>query len=243
MAIEATALITDLQNLADELGHPPSIQEYRERGSHSATTYYNRFGSWQEALAAAGLSAQERNSEIADTALLNELHRLAGEFDQRPTATLMNEHGNYWASTYRDHFDSWNTALETAGFDVTQEYTDRPIDMEQLRGAIAELAETIGHPPTTTEMAEKGPYSPRTYFRRYDSWDDALTAAGLTPEDCPSHSNEVTRDALLEELRRLADEVDRPPTMQDMNVEGAHSATTYISYFGSWRSALTTAFD
>jgi hypothetical protein len=49
--------------------------------------------------------------------LLDELHRLRKEFDKTPSSADMNEVGEYWASTYHDHFGSWNNALREAGFE------------------------------------------------------------------------------------------------------------------------------
>lgn len=54
-------------------------------------------------------------------------------------------------------------------------------------------------------------------------------------------SNRIPDDALLDELRRLADELERPPTSIEMDDHGIHSSTTYRRRFGSWVDALDRA--
>jgi hypothetical protein len=47
-------LLDDIRRLAAEIGHPPTLQEYRERGEYGATTLFERFGSYRDALQEAG---------------------------------------------------------------------------------------------------------------------------------------------------------------------------------------------
>ena len=235
MTIDTETLLADLRRLAAELDQPPTLQEYREHGRHSVTTYYNRFGSWQSALEAAGFESRPPDSEVAEEDLLAELQRIADEFDQRPTAALVNEHGTYWVSTYLNHFGSWQNALEQAGFEVPDQY-QAPIEDEDLRAELRRLAEELGHPPSPDEMDAVGAYSSRTYQRRFDEWDDALEAAGLEPAG-------LTRAKLVAELRRLADELGHQPTTDEMNAHGKHSPNTYYEYFDSWTAALDEASE
>jgi len=48
-------LLDDLHRLAEQLGDTPTLKEYREHGEYGAQTLYDRFGSWNEALEAAGI--------------------------------------------------------------------------------------------------------------------------------------------------------------------------------------------
>lgn len=240
MKIDTETLLADLRRLAAELDQPPTLQQYREHGRHSATTYYNRFGSWQSALEAAGLESRPPDSEVAEAELLADLQRIADEFDQRPTAALVNEHGTYWASTYRNHFGSWRNALEQAGFEVPDQY-QAPIAEEDLLAELRRLAEELSHPPSPDEMDADGRYSSRTYQRRFDKWDDALAAAGFDSSDLDSSG--LTREKLVAELCRLADELGHQPTTEEMNTHGKYSPNTYYEYFDSWTAALDEAFE
>lgn len=52
------------------------------------------------------------------------------------------------------------------------------------------------------------------------------------------HSNPITDEDLLGEIRRLAKEKGRAPSANEMDAEGAYSAGTVASRFGSWTAAL-----
>jgi len=53
--------------------------------------------------------------------------------------------------------------------------------------------------------------------------------------------NELRREELLTELRRLADEVDKTPTEAAMNDHGEYSVAPYYRVFGSWSAAVQAA--
>jgi hypothetical protein len=48
-------LITELQRLATEKGHPPEMSEMDTEGEYSRSTYLSHFGTWNDALRAADL--------------------------------------------------------------------------------------------------------------------------------------------------------------------------------------------
>lgn len=228
-------LLVDISRLSNENEHPPTVKQYREQGKYSLATYYRRFGSWQSALEAAGYEAREPSTEVSEQSLLSELHRLAEEHNQRPTAVLMNEFGNYWASTYRRHFGTWANALREAGFE-TEGYHEAPVSESHLLEELAELSQKLGHRPTTDDMAKEGKYGVQTYYRRFGSWENALEAAGL---ETPG----VSRKELITHLQELASELGHIPTMREMNSQGEHSPNTYANRFESWSKALDIAFD
>jgi hypothetical protein len=86
-------------------------------------------------------------------------------------------------------------------------------------------------------MKEFGQFSHRPYYRAWDSWNDALEAAGLDPND----RNNISRVVLIEELRRVAEVVDHTPREVDMRSEGKFSVQPYIRAFGSWTAAWEAA--
>lgn len=237
MSISDETLIEELHRLADERNRTPSIQDLREHGAHSATTYIERFGSWQAALQAAGFEPREPETKIPKDDLLEELQRVAGEIGEAPSAAEMNEHGRYWASTYRRRFDSWNEALQAAGLEPTE--PSDPVDEDDLLAELRRLEAELDEPPSMTEMDEEGAYSPNTYVRRFGSWSEAIAAAGF--ESAPS-PGETTDEELLEELHRLADELGHKPSYSEMNNEGDYAGATYQRHFGSWSAALAEAF-
>lgn len=46
---------------------------------------------------------------------------------------------------------------------------------------------------------------------------------------------------LIEELQRVADEVERRPTQDDMRLQGRVSESTFRCHFGTWTNALAAA--
>jgi len=72
-------LIDALQELADELGESPTTRQMNEHGRYWSKAYRDRFGSWGDALDAAGLDPIDYNADrrVSDADLLDELERLA----------------------------------------------------------------------------------------------------------------------------------------------------------------------
>ena len=231
-------LLVELRRVADQLGHSPSLADFREHGDIAVTTYYDRFGSWNEAIAAAGYDPNDPQTKIPDEDLLAEFDRLAAEIGEPPSAAQMNEHGEYWASTYKNRFGSWNDALAAAGFDEESQGAD--ISEATLFAEIDRLADEIGQPPTFTEMQSMGKYSPGTYHRRFGSWNAALEAAGYEPA---SPGKTASDEDLLAEIERLADELGSAPTAREMDDVGRYASATYQRRFGSWSAAVDTALE
>ncbi|QLG60345.1 homing endonuclease associated repeat-containing protein [Halorarum salinum] len=72
-------LINELQTLTEELGGAPKAPEMDDQGSYSTHEYYRKFGSWNDALDAAGIDRRE--------SLLTELERVAADIGEIPSTT------------------------------------------------------------------------------------------------------------------------------------------------------------
>lgn len=237
-------LLDALTSFAADLGETPTRAEMREDGPHSPSTYADRFGSWTDALAEAGLDAPENATGIPEADLLADLRRVADELDRRPTSEEVDDHGRYSGVTYYRRFDSWADALDAAG--VTDEYPPRShhhASDGELVAELRRLADVLGRPPTASEMDELGDYSTKTYRRRFDSWAVALRAADLDPERRPTggEKRRIPTDRLVADVRRVAEECGRPPTVTEMRDRGRYAVTTYLDRFGSWNGALEAA--
>jgi hypothetical protein len=75
---------------------------------------------------------------------------------------------------------------------------------------------------------------------RFGSWNNAIERAGFSPFTGTTEDL-FSREELVDELQRLAEEVDRPPTTQQMNEQGRYSVSPYQNVFGSWIDALRAA--
>ena len=110
------------------------------------------------------------------------------------------------------------------------------IPRDELIDALHDLADELGKTPTRNEMNEHGRYSSRPYYTEFDSWNVALQAAGLDP-----NFEYVTSDVLLEDLQRVADDLDHPPRIDDYDEHGNHHWSTVMDRFDSWEDALLEA--
>ena len=116
--VSGETLLEDLRELADELGEPPRFKEMVEHGDHRARTYTKRYGSWAEALEAAGLDPDERvgsTQQVSTDVLIAHPHRLRDELGKEPASDVARD-GEYALATYQRRFGSWGDAA-TAAFD------------------------------------------------------------------------------------------------------------------------------
>jgi len=111
-------------------------------------------------------------------------------------------------------------------------------DDEILEISLQALAAQLGKTPTVVDMHEQGEYHPETYVERFGSWESALEAAELDPDDMGS---KYTDYELLDELHRLEEKLGRSPTRYDLDEHGQYSYKTYQNRFGSWNDAKTEA--
>ena len=140
-------LIAELTRLADELEKVPTAREMNEHGAYSYETYHNRFGSWNEALTAAGYQPRPntKTPTIERNDLIAELTRLGDELDKPPTSDEMVEHGAYSSHTYKDRFGSWNEALKAAGFRQRPVGQTRAVQRAAQHGVSRDRVTTTDH--------------------------------------------------------------------------------------------------
>ena len=167
---------------ADHDGRPPTRAEADDPGDlPGAKTYKRRFGSWNEALEAAGFAPHERR--WSDEELLDALREYAADHDGRPpTIAEANDPSRELpvAQTFINRFGGWNAAIAEAGF----EPRDRRRTDEELLDALQGLAAELDERPTTAAVADRADMaSPGTYANRFGSWNDALREAGLAAFD------------------------------------------------------------
>ncbi|WP_226043310.1 hypothetical protein [Natrinema sp. DC36] len=173
--------LEDLRAFADELRKTPTRSEMNEQGPHSSTPYYTRWGSWNDALKAAGLGTN--HEYVSEEELLAELQRLAEEHGQPVLADDVAAHGEYNPATYFRRFESWFDAREQAGLNPEDVRPGRRIDEDELLEAVRDLAVELGRPPSQSEMNDRGERSITPYLRRWGTWDKALEAAGLATRE------------------------------------------------------------
>jgi hypothetical protein len=114
---------------------------------------------------------------------------------------------------------------------MTKQYTD-----EQLLNHLQGLAEELGRTPTGREIDEvEGPWA-STYERRFGGVQQAQQKAGLEPNK-NAGEEQYTDEELLDHLQRLAEELGRTPTAEDIHEADGASPGTYNWRFGGLRRA------
>lgn len=261
-------LLAELRHLHTQLGARPTTTLVRKHGEYSVQTYYNRFGSWSNALEAAFETVPEEDSldeehsdkslntkNYSDKELLEEIRRVAtvADSDGAPSISDFDEHSPIADSTIHRRFGSWNAGVKKAGFEPNS--AGPTISDDELAAELRRLRDAVGHVPTTSEMDEQGAHSSATYKNRYGSWTAALVEIfdDVTPpinarkqsdgtQLTPGNSGpRVSTEKLVDDLHALADTLGRSPTSKDMREHGSHSAQTYMNRFGSWEDALAAA--
>lgn len=170
--------------------------------------------------------------------LISDLQRVATIVDGPPTANDYREYGEHGVSAFYDEFESWTKAREAAKVDGEIEHRNK-ISRSTLCSDISRVAKKVEGIPTKNDYEIHGEYSISTVYRAFDSWPSAREAAGINGK--PDPYNKLTREELLEELKRLRDELEQTPTRQSMERIGEFSGNAYSRKFGSWNKALYAA--
>lgn len=181
-------LLADLRAVADDLGHPPTRNEYDGHGSFHNRTFHSHFGSWDAALEAAGLDpddkpAPTRPKHIPDEELLFDLRIGAHALGRPPNSGEYVRFGEHSHVTILKRFGSWEAALREAGLDPDERTDARRSDLppkaavvRSVRRVAADLQKT----PTWVEYRNHDDgYHSKVVYQHFESWRDALVAARL----------------------------------------------------------------
>ncbi|MBN2368707.1 hypothetical protein JXC34_06815 [Candidatus Woesearchaeota archaeon] len=109
-------LIHFLKKLSSDLKRTPTIKDMNKKKKFpSASTYFKRFGSWNNSLKKAGLKINI-SRKYDKKELIENLILLRKELARIPKASDLKK--KKWSasySTYRKYFGSWKNALKKAG--------------------------------------------------------------------------------------------------------------------------------
>lgn len=120
--MEKHEFIAELRRVAEKLQTPRlSMSQFKQHGRISVTTIVNGFGTWNQALEAAGIlttlpgpTPALMQQKISDDELLQEIIRLTQERGAKPTNSEMNAKGKFSDYTYRKRWGSLNKACKIA---------------------------------------------------------------------------------------------------------------------------------
>ncbi|SFR97261.1 hypothetical protein SAMN05216559_1819 [Halomicrobium zhouii] len=177
--VDKEELIQELNRLNDTLGHAPTITDAAKEGRYGTATFERTFGSWNNALKAAGFDVHNR-SGIEEEELIDELHRLKENLGKPPTVCQNREHGQFSLGAYQRVFGTWNNAIQAAELDRNHRLA---IPRTELLDELTRLAADLGKAPTVAEMDAHGEFSRRPYQQEFGGWRKALAATGFSPSE------------------------------------------------------------
>ncbi|SNR41542.1 homing endonuclease associated repeat-containing protein [Halorubrum vacuolatum] len=173
--VSVEELLAEIERLGETKGRRPTAVEMDREGAYAVATYRRRFGTWSNAVEAAGYEPI-RLGRATDDQLLAELRRVNGVCaDPPPSFTQMQRLGVYAPRTYVRRFGSWRAAVEAAGFEPRG--VAGRIPRGELLADLHRVCERVGRRPTAADVREHGAYALATYQRRFGSWSAALEAA------------------------------------------------------------------
>ena len=97
-------LLETLRTLRDDLNRVPKPTDLPEDCEYTRHDFYEKFGSWDEALEVIGINKEQ--------VLLDDLEQVANKVGRVPNSADIQEHGAYAYPTYTKHLGSLSTALE-----------------------------------------------------------------------------------------------------------------------------------
>jgi hypothetical protein len=234
-----------LHDAGRKLGRTPTRKDwrtFRAPGIRSVEQYERRFGSWTDALRAAGL-ALNREQEFTKQELVEQLRNLATAKGRKlkpaDVSTAAKQHVCAKERTFFVAFGSIPKALKAAGV-----YRERKLSDEKMLADLRRIAAKLAHPIRTSDIVAEcrrghcvGLFA---YRQRFGSFVAAVRAAGL--EYIPQA---IGREELLAYLVRLHDELGRNPTYREVLEQGEQglmpTMMNYSKKFGGVHGALVAA--
>lgn len=183
----------------------------------AATRY---FGSWRGAIEFAGLNYDEIRrykswSRARIVERIRELFEQGEDLSWRHVSTVVDPQLAA-AATKRKHFGSWRQAVSAAGLDYSRIRRYREWDADTIKDRLKEL-HIQGVDLNAKNMEEYDITLITAARRRFDSWDKALTAAGL------DYRQIVLRAPFKRRRQAPGGDRVRPQTSSRRHSDGAHA--------------------
>jgi hypothetical protein len=228
-------LLSHIVELGAELDRTPGIRDMdRAKDRPSGALYAYRFGSWNNAVAKAGLDPRNRYNEKE---LIGKLQRLSKELGHTPRRIDINS-SDYCPNidTYERHFGSYEKTIIEAGLVPCRPYVQ--ITDEELIDDLKEVVSDLNHVPRMRELSWMKSYpNPSTYIERFGSWENALKKAGFEKS-----RKFISDEKLLQDLKDATKELKHTPTYWEMDALKKYSnPRTIADRFGSWGNSIKKA--
>jgi hypothetical protein len=228
-------LIAEIQRIANIIGRTPRMRDFDALDAQtavSASTVIQRFGTWNNAIRAAGLKPILVHGHTKEE-ILKEIRRVAKKIGRVPMVSDFDGHSTIGMWVVTERFGTWNNALVQAGL---KPGFKRGWTKKELIQEIRWVAKKLGRTPTNREFNAHSTSCVVTVRNRFGTWDRAIKAAGLEPLHVA-----FTKSDCLKELQRIAQMLGKTPRMEDFTKHASMNACTVCEFFGSWNNGLQAA--
>lgn len=236
-------LLQMIRDKANELGRTPRIKEVEK-----SSTIIHRFSSWKNALKRAGIIGNE--VQYSDDELIDIIHNWIDKHNKIPTTKDWDSDDTLPSTTtYRRRFDkTWSEILFYIGLNDTykkshyryKEMSDTEI-LAILKKDVSRIYADNGE--VTKELYETNKsvdgMSISGLKQRFNkNWNDLLLDMGIPKERIYNHKQ--TRDELIQILKDVAVQLDKTPSLKDLERLG-YKTTRFTEEFDGFTNALLAA--
>ncbi len=210
----------------------------QQQGLLAAANYH--FGSWAEAVNAAGLDYATQVRKIPKwtkeriVAAIQDAHRKGDDLSWT-SVTKSKKHSALAYAAIRDNqFGSWDKALEAAGLPAAGVRRYEAWDDEKITRRIKERARE-GKPLNSKSMQDEDSKLFNAALNYFGGWDKALQAAGISPEKVYKRRR-WNSDLIKKEIKSLHK---KGEDLAAPNMRKNHSSlySAACKYFGTWTAA------
>jgi len=241
-------IIREIQRVATKLNVSPLTgKAFNKESKVNRTTVNRRFGGWEKALEAAGLShlysgqnvtenmRLQKNKGLTDEELLDELRRVSKVVERKDISTGdVKNHSAVLRDTFSHRFGSWEKAVELAGLDRRVPGAARRIHThEDVFKNLYDIWIYYGRQPHYSEM-NKPPskIKSKNYTNRFGTWRKALLAfidyMNQSSEEPKAPSESINTP--LPEKRTTVENKQRPENRREISL-GLRFKVLYRDHF------------
>lgn len=241
-------LLDILKDYSDNVKFPVIRDFKTKNGLPGYKTYYNRFGSFKNAILLAGIEIPsdrkwlfERES-LQDSEVKDKIKQFTDSYMEAekrlPTYEVIKQNKQLPSTTViLKRFGSLGNLYKLIGYDL--DYDDKMLKKELMEDYV-KLAERIGKTPTSRDLdkysLEGECCSAGSYSHHFGGIHELQLQSGLVPTDI---GRKITDDELLENLSDLSERLRRVPMQKDfMKSNGVASVSVYNDKFGGFHNAL-----
>ena len=167
------------------------------------------------------------------------LVELAEQLGRAPSTREFDQQTEYMHGQFemRSDLDSFSTELRKCGYEPK---CAKDLSDEELLADLRRIKQNLGRSPRIHDLQKFGKLNTgKPYVSRWGSWADALKAAEIEPDN--TQKVDISREKLIDEYQRVAEDLDKAPSYNEIDRNSDYSPATYERAFGSFLEAKAAA--